>query len=215
MEFLLRPVTIATLLIIAGLITLSIAAFRRTEARTARSPCDALDAKLFHPETHIQNKSKSNAFNALDRLPLLERSHNPADGLTLRTEVKKRSYRRGRTLVNFWSTTCNACLAQLDSLLQTARRWKNHGGTTVLVSTDKDISTLNRFFNMHPALLHPADNVLFAWDQEGKAASAFGTSKFPETYLLDENGKIILKVKGERDFNGTAARKCLLYTISD
>ncbi len=198
------------MLLIAGLAVQSVAAFLRTDARTARSPCDAFDV------IDTDKTMGSNALKDLSRLPVLKMTHDEAAGPTvniLNDKMKTGLPGGGPTLVVFWSTACSGCLAQLSSFLQTARRWKNHGGSTFLVAVDDDFTTLNRFFASHPALLHPAERIFFVWDKGGKARKSFGVSKYPETYILDKNGTIIFKVEGERDWNSTAARKCLLHAV--
>jgi peroxiredoxin len=64
----------------------------------------------------------------------------------------------------------------------------------VAASVDDDWKEVNRFFGE----TRPTFTVL--WDQ-GKATSfTYGTRKFPETYLIDPEGRVAAKFTGPRDW---------------
>ena len=105
------------------------------------------------------------------------------------------SEHRGQwVLVNFWATWCPPCRDEMPSLELLNRRMKDKGLVMIAVSVDDDYTEVNRFF----ADTQPTFQVL--WDKEKVAANAYGTNKFPETYLIAPDGKVAAKFVGPRDW---------------
>jgi hypothetical protein len=68
----------------------------------------------------------------------------------------------------------------------------------VAVSVDEDWKQVNRFFGD----TRPTFTVV--WDRDKATSLRFGTRKFPETYLIDPEGKIAAKFTGPRDWYNQA-----------
>ena len=64
----------------------------------------------------------------------------------------------------------------------------------IAVSVDDDQAQIGRFFGAEL----PSFTVL--WDNEKKSARTYGSSKFPESYLIDPEGRIAAKFTGPRDW---------------
>jgi thiol-disulfide isomerase/thioredoxin len=100
-------------------------------------------------------------------------------------------------LVNFWATWCPPCRDEMPSLEMLTRRMaRDHGQNIkmVTVTVDEDWNEVNRFFG---ATL-PTFMVL--WDRDKKIASSYGSSRFPETYLINPDGRVAAKFTGPRDW---------------
>jgi thiol-disulfide isomerase/thioredoxin len=107
---------------------------------------------------------------------------------------KELAERRGKlVLVNFWATWCPPCREEMPSLLQLARSFDPASFEVLSVSVDDSWDPVNKFFPKPP----PFKLVL---DAGAKWSQTYGTSKFPESYLVDREGKLRLKFVGPRDW---------------
>ena len=95
----------------------------------------------------------------------------------------------GRLLVlNFWATWCAPCIEELPSLDQFQRQFANSGVVVLGVSVDKDEKVYKRFLSrVHVAFLT-------ARDPDNKINSEYGTFRFPETYIINRDGKVLSKI---------------------
>jgi len=114
------------------------------------------------------------------------------DGSTWRSSDK-----RGKVLIlNFWTVTCQPCLEEMPSLLELGRILEGRDDVElVLVSTDRDWDTVRTVIADDApvtSLLDPDRAVV-----RGK----FGTQLYPETWVIDREGVIRLRVDGRRDWS--------------
>ena len=116
------------------------------------------------------------------------------------TPVDVAQYRGKWVLVNFWATWCAPCRDEMPSLEMLNRRFAKEQMPVqlVAVSVDEDWAEVNRFFGATA----PSFTVL--WDRDKKTALSYGSRKFPETYLIDPEGKVAAKFVGPRDWYNQA-----------
>jgi cytochrome c biogenesis protein CcmG, thiol:disulfide interchange protein DsbE len=92
---------------------------------------------------------------------------------------------RGQVVVlNFWASWCSPCIEETPSLIQLQHRLKDKGVVVFAVSVDEDDALYHKFlkdYNM---------DMLTVRDTQQKSNQLYGTVKFPETYVIDRNGKI-------------------------
>jgi peroxiredoxin len=102
---------------------------------------------------------------------------------------------RGQVVVlNFWATWCPPCVEEMPSLVDMQRRLKDKGVTVVAISVDVDGNAYQQFVKNHNV------NLLTVRDPDQKSNALYGTSKFPETYIIDRNGVIRRKFMGAVDW---------------
>ncbi len=102
---------------------------------------------------------------------------------------------RGQVVVlNFWATWCPPCVEEMPSLVDMQRRLKDKGVTVVAISVDVDGNAYQEFVKSHNV------NLLTVRDPDQKSNALYGTSKFPETYIIDRNGVIRRKFMGAVDW---------------
>jgi len=93
---------------------------------------------------------------------------------------------KGKLLVlNFWASWCPPCVEETPSLSQFAATYAPKGVVVLGVSVDKDEKAYKNFLQRFKP------NFLTA--REFKAHEDYGTFMYPETYIIDGNGKVLKK----------------------
>lgn len=101
----------------------------------------------------------------------------------------------GKVLVlNFWATWCPPCIDELPSLDQFQRELASSGVVVLGVSVDKDQKAYKRFLQRA--------NVAFmtARDPDNKINAEYGTFVFPESYIINSDGKVVMKIINETNW---------------
>jgi cytochrome c biogenesis protein CcmG/thiol:disulfide interchange protein DsbE len=122
---------------------------------------------------------------------------NPAPDFTVRDSGRTvtLSQLKGQVVVlNFWATWCAPCIEEMPSLVQMQQRMQAKGITVLAVSIDVDENNYKRFLRDHNI------NLLSVRDPDQKSNSLYGTSKFPETYIIDRSGIVRRKFIGAVDW---------------
>jgi len=116
--------------------------------------------------------------------------------LTLNGRPAHLSDFRGKVVVlNFWFSTCPACVQEIDSLNALQNKIAARGGTILGVSVDENRVDCDKFLSAH--------NVPFPnfWVPSKKIAEGYGTQLYPETYIIGTDGRIERKIGGGQDWN--------------
>jgi cytochrome c biogenesis protein CcmG/thiol:disulfide interchange protein DsbE len=101
---------------------------------------------------------------------------------------------RGKPVVlNFWATWCPPCVEEMPSLVQLQKQMGNKV-TILAVSEDADDGAYKQFVRDHNI------DVLTVRDTQRKTNEVYGTFKFPETFVIDKDGKILRKFIGATDW---------------
>jgi thiol-disulfide isomerase/thioredoxin len=130
-----------------------------------------------------ESPSGSLAFlSAAPELPIYDRSGKKID---LTRE-------KGRLIiVHFWATWCPPCVEEIPAL---SRFWDRYRGRSDIalysVSVDKDWKTIDDFSKKNP------NDLPVYRDPNAKTAQRFGTTQYPETYIVNPNGRVIYRVQG-------------------
>jgi thiol-disulfide isomerase/thioredoxin len=105
-------------------------------------------------------------------------------------------YKDKVVFLNFWATWCPPCVEEMPSMLHLYDRMKNDDRFVLLaVSADESWDPVKKFFADRPL---PGFKVLL--DPGGKIAKQYGTTMFPETYVV-VNGRIVGFIEGPRDWD--------------
>lgn len=107
---------------------------------------------------------------------------------------------RGKVVVlNFWTKTCGPCLEEMPDLAELTRVLRTRSDVAVLaVSIDDGPQDVTQ--TLHSVLREdPPFPVLF--DSESKVVKGkYGTSLFPETWIIDKRGVIRARFDGAKDW---------------
>ncbi|MGO8793197.1 MAG: TlpA family protein disulfide reductase [Candidatus Sulfotelmatobacter sp.] len=110
-------------------------------------------------------------------------------------KVTLSQFRGQVVLVNFWATWCPPCVEELPSLMYLQERLRSRGVTVLGISIDVDGDAYHRFIAQHSV------NFLTVRDPEQKVSSVYGTTGWPETYIVDRQGVLRRKVVGPTNWN--------------
>lgn len=115
-----------------------------------------------------------------------------SDGSTWRL-----SEHRGKVIVlNFWTVTCQPCVEEMPTLAQLSRILEDRDDIElVTVSTDADWDTVRTVVPDDTAMTVLLD------PQREVVREKFGTRLYPETWVIDPEGVIRLRVDGRRDWS--------------
>jgi cytochrome c biogenesis protein CcmG/thiol:disulfide interchange protein DsbE len=117
-------------------------------------------------------------------------------------KVSVRSLRGQPVLVSFFATWCPPCVEEEPSLDVLASRLGDKAKVMV-VSVDEDLDALKRFYAK-------GSSALVVRDDSRKVPSSFGTSKYPESFLLDASGRVRYAFINKRDWSIPEATACVL-----
>lgn len=98
-------------------------------------------------------------------------------------------------LLNFWATWCPPCVQEMPSLNDTYERLRNDGFVVLGISVDEDGDQYSRFLR-NAGITFPT-----ARDPERTASSRYGTLKYPESYLISRDGRVLRKYVGPEDWS--------------
>jgi thiol-disulfide isomerase/thioredoxin len=148
---------------------------------------DAADRELSHPLELLRPQLLTRAPAPDFELP---------DRMGRRHSLKALAGRA--VLLNFWSSDCPPCIEELPSLIHLDEIARHRNTFSVVtVTVDESWDDVRRLFqkNAAPRLL-----VLFDPDR-AVVERRYGTSKFPETYLIDRRGFIRARYDGQRPWH--------------
>ena len=101
---------------------------------------------------------------------------------------------KGRVVVlNYWASWCEPCRQESPLLERWHRRIGPRGGTVLGVDV-LDVSGDAREFVEELGLSYP-----IVRDAEGETQGAFGVAAYPETILIDREGRVVTLVRGPVD----------------
>jgi peroxiredoxin len=117
-------------------------------------------------------------------------------------EVSLSSLRGRVVLLNFWATWCGTCVVEMGALDELARAERGKDFTLLAVSVDDNWDVVRKFFSGGTAL-----TVLL--DAPRATPKRYGTEKFPETFLIDRDGKIRYYVISDRKWSAPDIKACV------
>jgi peroxiredoxin len=118
-----------------------------------------------------------------------------ADG----TKAKLSDYRGKVVLVNFWATACGGCVLEIPSLIEIQKTYKDTAFTAVGVSMDMSYegrkSADDAWSSVRPFMKKYGINYTIAMGND-ETLGAYALKSLPDTFLIDESGKIAVAYAG-------------------
>jgi len=121
--------------------------------------------------------------------------------LTLDGKPAHLSDLRGKVvLLNFWASWCQPCIEEAPSLNLLQERIAPLGGTVlgVNVGVDDDEAAYEKFL-----ATYSVDFPTYR-DSTKQLAASYGTTAYPETYVIDRKGRLDRKIVGPQDWTSPA-----------
>lgn len=123
---------------------------------------------------------------------------SPAPGFNLPSKngsIALDQFRGKVVLINFWATWCPPCVTEMPSLENLKKKMEGKDFQILAVSLDEEgWSAVDKFTARTPLTM------TLLLDSRGDVPTAYGTSRLPESYLIDKNGVIVKKYIGPRDW---------------
>jgi thiol-disulfide isomerase/thioredoxin len=114
---------------------------------------------------------------------------------------------RGRlVLVNFWATWCPPCRREMPSMERLYQKLKERGLTVLAVDVGEDADTIFAFTGQ----LDPAPTFPLLIDPDSNAAQDWGVKGLPTSFVVDPEGRVIIRAVGGTEFDDPAAIDQLL-----
>jgi len=152
---------------------------------------------------------------------LTERGRSPweAPDFTVKdpqgNEVRLSDFRGRLVVLNFWATWCEPCITEWPQVAKLASRLQEDGedGIAVLaVSIDEDGSLIEPFLQLMSLFDAP---VRVLWDETTKLHEQFGSEKIPDTFFVDEQGRVSAVFVNVREWGSPDALHCVESSVDD
>lgn len=137
---------------------------------------------------NIQNKfikDQTNTHINLSKLTVFDTVNN--------TEINLSHYKKDRfMLLNIWASWCAACIHEMPSVIKLSNALSDKL-LVVALSVDDEQEVLKTFTNNQ-------ENLKILWDKNKISPLLFNIKKYPETFLLSPDNKIIKQFSGAIDW---------------
>jgi peroxiredoxin len=103
---------------------------------------------------------------------------------------------KGKVVVlNFWATWCPPCVEETPALNRLQKYIESRSGVVLGVAADEDPVAYEKFLH-EQGVVFPTYRDPSTRDNHSPIAQEYGTSMYPETYVIDRHGKIARKFIG-------------------
>ena len=104
-------------------------------------------------------------------------------------------------IVHFWATWCPPCVDEIPALSRFWDKYRTREDVELYaISVDKDWKTIDDFMAKNPSTIP-----LFH-DPGAATAKRFGTTQYPETYIINDKGRVLFRVQGAVDWSDADVR---------
>lgn len=141
--------------------------------------------------------AQASASTSTPRASAVVAENRPAQDIVLNGfdgQTTKLSDLRGQVVVvNFWASWCAPCRAETTALERLSQRYQGSGVRFVGAATWDSQQAAQSFAQQEGV------TYLVGTDAKGDAAVAYGVTGIPETFLIDQNGRIVRRWIGQID----------------
>lgn len=99
-------------------------------------------------------------------------------------------------LLNFWATWCPPCRQEMPSMAALSERMADRGLRVIAVSVDRDYSSLKGFVQENQIPFQ------VLWDRDNRVSARYGVFRYPESFLIDQNGVVQEHIVGAVNWTG-------------
>jgi len=98
-------------------------------------------------------------------------------------------------ILNFWATWCPPCVEETPALNRLQKYIESRNGVILGVAADEDLAAYEKFLR-EQGVVFPTYRDPLTKENHSPIAQEYGTSMYPETYVIDRHGKIARKFIG-------------------
>ena len=110
--------------------------------------------------------------------------------------------------LNFWTTWCPECRVEIPALEKLYQHFKDRDFTMLAVTLRESETTVRQY--VHQEKL----NFKALLDSDGRVGRRFGIRSIPTTIIIDQDGAMIGKGIGSREWDSPAAKALFDYLIN-
>jgi peroxiredoxin len=128
-------------------------------------------------------------------------------------EVRLADLRGKLVVLNFWATWCEPCITEWPQVAKLARRLEEDGDGEVVVvalSIDQESEKIGPFLELMTLFDSP---VKVLWDETTKLHEQFGSEKIPDTFFVDEQGRVSAVFVNVREWGSPDALHCVESSV--
>jgi len=141
--------------------------------------------------------------SAAPELPIYDRSGRRVDLSKLQGNL---------AIIHFWATWCPPCVEELPALSRFWEKYRSRDDVRLFtISVDKDWKTIDDFLKKNPSA--SISSTLFH-DPGAATAHRFGSSQYPETYIVNKNGRVLFRVQGPVSWSDPEVRSRIEQLIA-
>ncbi|MGH1461288.1 MAG: TlpA disulfide reductase family protein [Neptuniibacter sp.] len=130
--------------------------------------------------------------NTLSNIRLVDVNEQP---------VTLKNYKGKVVLLNFWATWCPPCIKEMPSMQRLRDHFSGQPFEIVAINVGETATTVSSFMlELDTELTFP-----ILLDQEAKSFGELGLRGLPMSLLIDQDGNIIEKVLGGRDWDNKSS----------
>lgn len=182
------------------------------EADVSFEPSQVVDVEIRLVEAEPSGSKRST-------LVEVSRSTWEAPDLTVKdlqgNQVQLSDYRGKLVVLNFWATWCEPCITEWPQVAKLANRLKEDGEGEVAVlavSIDEDRSKIDPFLRLMSLFDSPVEVL---WDETTKQHETFGSEKIPDTFFVDEEGRVSAVFVNVREWGSPDALHCVESSVGN
>jgi peroxiredoxin len=106
--------------------------------------------------------------------------------------VKLGDYKGKVVVLNFWTTWCKYCVAEMHDFDELSREFNKAGDAVMLgVNVQEDESTVKNYLKSAGLM-----NLTVLMDKSGEVANTYGVSGYPNTYIINKDGTLYEYIPG-------------------
>jgi peroxiredoxin len=128
-------------------------------------------------------------------------------------EVRLSDFRGKLVVLNFWATWCEPCITEWPQVAKLARRLEEDGADEVVVialSIDQEPQRIGPFLELMTLFESP---VKVLSDETTKLHEQFGSEKIPDTFFVDEQGRVSAVFVNVREWGSPDALHCVESSV--